>query len=213
MESFRRRLHFLKNAVDAEPDAEFFVERLEMHIARAELVRFDEKHRDHANDRRVGFVGAANVAAFQDFETEIHVVADLLHQYIRRFVRGAVIFDQGLPDFLRTRADQLDFALEKEVQAIDRVDVERVAYRHDQSALAEADRNDFEAPRVRGGNLFDHFGRNHFRCEIDPIHMGLGRETSRNVRLRDDAFLHEQIDDVRRPVQFRSGVLDLRTRD
>ena len=61
LQSLRRRLHFLENAVDAKTDAKFFVERLEMNIARAELVRFDQKHRDHANDRRIRFIACGQL--------------------------------------------------------------------------------------------------------------------------------------------------------
>ena len=99
MQSLRRRLHFLKHAVDPEPDAKFLIERLEVNVAGAEPMRFDQQHRDQANDRRVRFVGLADVAAFRDLQAEIDVVADLLRQDVGRFVGRAVIFDQGLRIF------------------------------------------------------------------------------------------------------------------
>ncbi len=44
LQSLRRRLHFLKDAVDPEPDAKFLLERLEVNIAGAQPMRFDQKH-------------------------------------------------------------------------------------------------------------------------------------------------------------------------
>ena len=176
LQSFRRRLHFLKDAIDSKPDAKFLVERLEVNITGAKPMRFDEEHRDHANDRRV-FVGVtAAVAAFHDLEAEIHVLAGLLHQDVGRLIGRAIVFDQGLSDFLRARADQFDLALQQEAQAIDRVDVERVPNRHDQSGFAEADRNDFEPPRIRRVNLADHLRWDERRRKIDPIHLSLRGE-------------------------------------
>ncbi len=75
LQSFRRRLHFLEDAIDAKAHAEFFVERLEMNVARAEPMRLDQEHRDEADDRRVGFVAGIELAALRDLQTEIDVVA------------------------------------------------------------------------------------------------------------------------------------------
>ena len=137
LQSLRRRLHFLKDAVDAKPDAEIFIERLEVNIAGAKPMRFDQKHGDQANDRRIRLVGRAQVATFHDLQTKIHVVSDLLHQDVGSLVGRAVVFDQRLPDFLRAGADQLNLALQQEAQAIDRIDIEGIADGDDQSGLAK----------------------------------------------------------------------------
>ena len=213
LQSLRRRLHFLEDPVDPETDAEFFIERLEMHVTRAQLVRFDEKHRNHADDRRVRFIRPADVAAFDHLEPEIDVVPDLFRQNIGRFISRAVIFDERLPDFIGAGADQLDLALQQEAEAVDRVDIERIAHRHDQSAFAEADRDNLETPRVHCLNLFDHFRRDDLRREIDPIHVRLGGEAAGNVGLGDCAFLDEQINGVAAAVEPRPGILNLGTRD
>src|SRR6478735_1577324 len=165
-----------------------------MDIARAEPMGFDEKHRNHPNDGRVGFVRALEATALGDFQTEIDGLSDLLRQNVRRFVRGSVILDEGLPDFVGTGADQLDFALEKKAEAVDRLDIERIAYRDDQSALAEPDRYDLEAPRLFRSNLLDDFRRNDFRREIDPIHLRLRSQTTGDVGVRNDTVLDQQID-------------------
>jgi hypothetical protein len=60
----------------------------------------------------------------------------------------------------RTGADQLDLALQQKAQAIDRVDIERIAHRHDQAALPETDGDDFEASRVFRADLVNHLRRN-----------------------------------------------------
>src|SRR5437868_6718971 len=46
LQTLRRRLHFLENAVDAKTDTEFFVERLEMNVAGTKLVCLDDQHRN-----------------------------------------------------------------------------------------------------------------------------------------------------------------------
>ena len=48
------RLHFLQHTIDPKTNAEFFIERFEMNIARTHSVGLDQQHRDQANDRSVG---------------------------------------------------------------------------------------------------------------------------------------------------------------
>ena len=112
-------------------------------------MRLDQKHRDHANDRRIGFIAPRSLprlrrSPVRDRRRRRFVVL----QDVGRFVGGAVIFDQRLANFLRTGADQLDLALQQKTEAVDRVDIERIADGDDQAGLAEADRDDFEAARV-----------------------------------------------------------------
>ena len=42
LQFLRRRLHFLEHAVDAETNAELFVERFEMNVAGADVMRFEQ---------------------------------------------------------------------------------------------------------------------------------------------------------------------------
>ena len=44
LQSFGRCLHFLQDPIDAKADAEFLVERFEMDVTGAKLVRFDDQH-------------------------------------------------------------------------------------------------------------------------------------------------------------------------
>ena len=67
----RRRLHFLQHAVDPEADAKSFLQRLEMNVARAEHVRLEQEHRDHADDRRVCFIDWARFRPIANFQTKI----------------------------------------------------------------------------------------------------------------------------------------------
>src|SRR5438094_787259 len=69
------RLHFLQNTVDAKTDAELFIERLEMDITRAKLVRFADGedqttfakgHRDDLEAPRVGRADLRNNFGWND---------------------------------------------------------------------------------------------------------------------------------------------------
>ena len=71
LQAFRRRLHFLEDAIDAKADAEFLLERLEVNVARAEAMRLDQEHRDHPDDRRVGFVAGIELSALGDLDSKI----------------------------------------------------------------------------------------------------------------------------------------------
>ncbi len=93
------------------------------------------------------------VPALHDLQAEIHVMPDLLRQDVGSLVGRAVVFDQRLANFLRAGADQLDLALQQKAQAIDRIDIERVAHGDDQSGLAEADRDNLEPSRILRANL------------------------------------------------------------
>jgi len=73
---FGGALHFLEDAVDSEPDTEFFVERLEMNIARAGAMRFDDQHRHHANDRGIGFIAFGDGSAVAELEAKIDTFAN-----------------------------------------------------------------------------------------------------------------------------------------
>ena len=101
---------------------------------------------------------SVSCAAFGDLQIRDRVFADFFLQNVGRFIRGAVVFDERLANFFRAGADQFDLALQEKAQAIDRVDVERIADRDDQAAVAEADRDDLEAARVFAADLFDHSG-------------------------------------------------------
>src|SRR5437762_11191145 len=175
-----RRLHFLQNTVDAKTDAELFIERLEMDITRAKLVRFDDQHRNQPDDGRVRFIDRDCFGAIANLEAEIDFITNLMLEDVGRFLGRAVIFDQCLANFFGRRANQLEVALEKEVEAVDGIDVERIADGEDQTTFAKGHGNDLEPSRVRRADLRNNFGRNDDRGEIDPVHLGLGREGARN---------------------------------
>src|SRR6266513_117024 len=96
LQTLRRRLHFLENAVDAKTDAELFVERLEMNIARTEFVRFDDQHRNQPDDGRIRFIDSDCFGAIANLETEIDFITNLMLEDVSRFLSRAVIFDQSL---------------------------------------------------------------------------------------------------------------------
>ena len=53
VQAFRRGLHFLQDAIDAETDAELALERLDVDVARAVRVGLEQEHRNHFDDRRI----------------------------------------------------------------------------------------------------------------------------------------------------------------
>ena len=158
-----------------------------MNIAGAQTVRFDEEHGDQANDRSVGLIRPANGLAVRDLYAEIRV-ADLLRGHAGCLAGFAVVFEQGLSDFFRTRADQFDFALQQETQTVDRIYVERIADRNDQSGFTEPDRDDFESPSILRSNLSDHLRRNNLRRKIHPLRTCLLGKMARHVGFRNVIF-------------------------
>ena len=114
LQTFRRRLHFLEHAVDAEADAEFFVERLEMNVAGARAMGFDQQHRNHADDRRVRFVGRASASPSSRSRDRDRHLRRSFPEDVGGFIGRAVIFDQRFANFFRAGADQLELALQAE---------------------------------------------------------------------------------------------------
>src|SRR5438067_5185446 len=157
------RLHFLQNTVDAKTDAELFIERLEMDITRAKLVRFDDQHRNQPDDGRVRFIDRDCFGAIANLEAEIDLIPNLMLEDVSRFLGRAIIFDQGLANFFRRSANQLKIALEQKVESIDGVDVERIADGEDQATFTKGHGNDFEPTRVCGADLRNNFGWNNDR--------------------------------------------------
>ncbi len=104
-------------------------------------------------------------------------------QDVRRFIGGAVIFDQRFANFFRTRANQLQLALQEKTQTVDGIDVERVTHCDHKAALAERDRDYFEAPRIFAPDFVYHLWWNDHRRDVDPIHVCLRSERARDVHV------------------------------
>jgi hypothetical protein len=110
LQFLRRRLHLVEHAIDPETDPETFLERLEVDVARADFVRFDEEERDEPDDRRVAAIAFRKFGPFGDIDFLQRRVADLLAQDVDGFLRTAVILDQAPAEFSPGGADQLDLA-------------------------------------------------------------------------------------------------------
>ena len=173
-----------------------------MDIARPELVRLEQEHRDHPDDRRVPALAFRQLGALGDVEFLDRGIADFFAQDIDRFLRAAVIFDQRLPDFFGRGADQLDLAFQQKAEAVDAVEIERIACRDDEAVLVARDRDHFEAARVLRLDLVDHLLRHDHVGEIDPLHLRLGSEAAGNIVGRDDALPNEQLNDAGRAVEI-----------
>ena len=129
--------------------------RLKMNVACSEAMRLDQQHRHHPDDRRVCFIAFGDRRAVADFQAKIDIFAEALLKNVRGFVGSAVIFDKRFANFFRAGANQFEFALQQKAQAVDCVDVERIAYGHDQTGFTERDGDDFETTSILGANLFD----------------------------------------------------------
>src|SRR5205085_10984014 len=208
LQTLRRRLHFLEDTVDAKTDAELFVERLEMNIARAELMRFDDQHRNQPDDGRVRFINSNCFGAVANLEAKIDFITYLMLEDVSRFLSCAIIFDQGLADFLRRRTNQLEVALEKKIEAVDGIDIKWIADGEDQTTFAKGHGNDLEASRVRRADLRNDFGRNNDPGEIDPVHLRLGREWARNVAGRNNPIRNQDIEETGSAIKFRARLRD-----
>ena len=164
-----------------------------MNVADAGAMRFDDQHRDHSNDRRIRFVDFADRGAVTDLQAKIDIFAELLFDDIGCLVCGAVVFNERLANFLWARANEFELALKEKTQAVDGLDIERIAHRDDQSGFAERDGDHFEASRILGTDLFDDRWRNYHGRQVDPIHVRLRRERTRDVGLSDYAVLNQKI--------------------
>ena len=102
--------------------------------------------------------------------------------------------------------------MQQKIQAVDRIDVERIADGNDQSSFAKSYGNDFEAARIRRRDLVnDLLGNSHGR-EIEPIHVCLRGERTGNIGLGNHPVFYENIDCSAGAIQPRLGVFNLRTR-
>src|SRR5206468_9429297 len=122
-----------------------------------------------------------------NFQTKIDVFSDFLLQDVCGFIGRAVIFDQCLANFIWARANELQLALEQKTETVDRIDVEWIAYRHNQPGLTKSDRNHFETARLFASNLIDDLWRNHDGGDVDPIHVRLRGERARDVHVGHDS--------------------------
>ena len=104
-------------------------------------------------------------------------------QDVRGFVGRAIIFDQRFTDFLWARANEFQLTLEQKIETINRIDVEWIAYRHNQSGFTKSDWNHFKTARFLASDLIDDLWRNHNRGNVDPIHVGLRGERARDVHV------------------------------
>src|SRR5256886_11563285 len=130
-----------------------------MNVARTQLVRFDDQHRDEPDYRRVRFIDSDCFGAIANLEAEIDFITNLMLENVGRFLGRAVVFDQGLADFFRRGANQLEVALEQKVKTVDGIDVERIADGKDQATFAKGHWDDLEASSVGRADLRNDFGR------------------------------------------------------
>src|SRR6266700_3727725 len=87
--------------------------------------------------------------AGHNLEAKIDFITNLMLKDVSRFLGRAVVFDQGLANFFRRRTNQLEVALEKKIEAVNGIDVERIANGEDQPGFTKSYRDDLEAARVR----------------------------------------------------------------
>jgi len=72
---------------------------------------FEEEQGNHSDDWRISGVVLGEFRRFGDVDADISTFTEPAPQFIRRFFRAAVIFQQCLVNVVRSSADKFDFAL------------------------------------------------------------------------------------------------------
>ena len=191
MEFLRRRLHFLKDAIDAEADAKFVLEGFDVDIARPVRVGFQKNHRDELDDRRVA---RTIVILLVLGGIRFPGLSGVFEQFVRGVFGASVVLHHELPDFLGGGADKFDLPLQLVGEVIHGLHVHGVANRHGQDAIAKRDRQGLVAARIVGLHHIQNAALRVGLAEIHELHAVLCREGAGDVFLGDDAVIDESLD-------------------
>ena len=183
-----------------------------MNITRTESMGLDQQHGDQTNDRCIRFISFNRLGAVSNFQAKIDIFSDFFSQHFGSFIGRSVIFDQRFANFLWAGANDFQFALKEETQAVDRVDIEGIPHGNHQSGLTKTNRNHFEAARLLRADLFNDLRRDHHRGDVDPIHVRLRCQRARDVRVGNDPISNQHIDYAGCPVQARLRAFNLMSR-
>ncbi len=131
LQPFGRAFHLVEHAVNPVADPKSFGERFEMNVRRPRAKGLHDDGVDQFDDRRVRIHGRPVVhGAAGRRQTNLHLsFGDVLDHLAHRIVRRPVVLVQrGFDVFFGGDADA-DFRLQQMVQAVDGVEVGRIAER------------------------------------------------------------------------------------
>jgi hypothetical protein len=165
----RRRRHFVERPIHPVPNFEFGFERLEMNVGSPVLHRLIHDQIDVANDRRgIGF----RLERFDiDFSVRPAILdaAKLGENIVHaRDVRTVMFFDQIL-DLINRRDHQLDVAIERKTERLERLRVQRVGDRELDRLPFGAERKRLVQDREARRQQFEQLGRRIEPAQIDII--------------------------------------------
>src|SRR5262249_13206055 len=104
-------------------------------------------------------------------------------------------------------------ALQEKTKAVDRIDIEWVAYCDHQPALAKGHWDYFETPRVFAPDLVNDVWRNDHRGDVNPIHVRLCSQRARDVHLGQSSVADQNVEDTGLAVQTQARAIDLMPRE
>jgi len=204
----QRRIHDLvEDPVDAEPDAELLLVRLDVDVRRAALDRVGHDQVHEFDDRR--FFGTFRERLYielfiilEDFEVGALRLLQVFHDLLQleRRSGAVVVVDRGFDSELGGH-DRLDVVARHELDVVHGEHVGRIGHRDRDRRAGLVDGKDVVLARDVGVDQLDHRGIDFEVIEVDRRHTELLRKTLSNVLFGDEAELDEGL------AQFRAGVL------
>jgi len=130
LEPFGRIPHFLHVPIDPVAEPQAFFQRLEMDVARAEAVGFQDQAIDHPDDRGVAFLRFSFAFAPPGhFDLQI-VSPHVRHEGLQRFVGLAEIFGDGLVDFFHRHHHRFQVGFQQVTQGIQGFKIQGIGNGH-----------------------------------------------------------------------------------
>ena len=183
-----------------------------MNIAGPHAVGLQQHHVDHLDDRRVARILPGAGIVILDIR-DINIPANRPFELRRSFLGGTVIFLQRLVDRIRSGTHELEFALQKMMERIERIEIQRIADGDHQPGIRFSHRNHPESPRHVLVDLGNHLpGDGHLR-QVDEIHRRMRGQRARDVFLRQDTFGHQAFNERSLRGNLFAHPFELRFRD
>ena len=189
--AFRRRLHIVQHAVDAVPDGETVLERLDVDVGRAHVEGVRDQQADQADDRRFRreVLQLLHVGVEGEFVDARFDVAD--HLALRRLA-GAVQALQRSFEFRGNGDHRPHGAPGHHRECADRVFVGRVRHRERHLGVVFAQRQRPRLVQEAGTDTLLEDRKLGIARRIDQRQRELRRQRLGDVTLRDHAERHQQ---------------------
>ncbi len=177
----------MEHAVDAEPDAQVVLGRLDVNVGSAVLRRLRDEHVDELDDRRV----LDDIGDVPEIGVVVLFVRGRLHDRVDIAVDAEEVLDR-LHDLRGRGDDHLHFGFRHRLDVVDREDVRRVGHRDDELAVFPRDRDRLVSPRDRLCDERRDRGVDDAVRQVDELEPDLVRERTDELGLGDDALLDQQ---------------------